>query len=134
MITLITFLPMLAALAALLIPGRDGRLSRVWVLAGAFASLALTIRLLLQFDPAGGLQFHERYAWIPGLDIDYFVGVDGLNFLLLLLTAILAPVTVLASWDIPARRRTFFTLLSLEFTGLFGAFTALNFFHWFLFF
>lgn len=134
MITLITFLPLLAALAALLFPGRDGRLARVWVLAGALGSLGLTLRLLLQFDPGGGLQFHEWHSWIPTLGIDYFVGVDGLNLLLVLLTAIIAPVTVLASWDVPARQRTYFTLLSLEFAGLFGAFTALNFFHWFLYF
>ena len=134
MITLITFLPLFAALGLLLIPGRDARLARVWALAGSLGSLAVVIMMFCDFSTARGLQFIERHSWIPNLGIDYFVGVDGLNMLLLLLAAIIAPVTVLASWDVKERSRTYFFLLSLEFTGLFGAFTALNFFHWFLFF
>lgn len=134
MITLITFLPLIAALGALLVPGDEKRLARVWVLAGALASLAVTLKLAYQFLPNGDLQFVERYAWIPTLGVDYFVGIDGLNFLLLLLTAIIAPITVLASWNIKNPGRAYFPLLSFSFTGLFGAFTALNFYHWFLFF
>jgi len=134
MITLITFIPLLAALAALLLPGREGRHARIWVLSGALGSLLLTLILLAHFSAGQGLQFVERHSWIPGLGIDYFVGVDGLNLLLLLLCSLIAPVTVLASWNIPRQQRAYFTLLSLEFTSLFGAFTALNFYHWFLFF
>lgn len=134
MITAITLLPILAALGAFLQPGRDGRHARVWVLAGALASLALTLKLAWGFSLGGGVQFVENHEWIPSLGIQYFVGVDGLNFLLLLLTAIIAPVTVLASWDVSSRKTIYFPLLSLEFAGLFGAFTALNFYHWFLYF
>ena len=134
MITLITFLPLLAALGVLFFSGREGRLARIWALAGSLGSLVLVIRLVCDFSASRGLQFIERHLWIPNLGINYFVGIDGLNLLLVLLAAIVAPVTVLASWDVGERRRTYFALLLLEFTGLFGAFTALNFYHWFLFF
>ena len=52
---------------------------------------------------------------------------------MLLLSALLAPLVVLASWQHNDRPRTYFVLLCLLFTGLFGTFTALNFFHWFLY-
>ena len=52
---------------------------------------------------------------------------------MLLLSALLAPLVVLASWQHTDRPRTYFALLSLLFTALFGTFTALNFFHWFLY-
>lgn len=135
MITAITLIPLIAALGAFLQPGRDGRLARAWVLGGSLASLVLTLKLAWSFLAiGGGVQFVERHEWIPSLGIQYFVGVDGLNFLLLLLAAIIAPVSVLASWDVQDKKSIYFPLLSLEFTGLFGAFTALNFYHWFLYF
>lgn len=128
MISALTFAPVLAALLILLLPERW---ARRLALGGALASLVITAWLLSQFNPGGGLQFVEKAAWIPALHVDYFVGLDGTNALVLLLATILAPLAVLAS---PAQMpRSYYLLLSLQFTGLFGAFTALNFFHWFIF-
>ncbi len=130
MITTLTLAPVLAALVILALP--EGR-ARAVALGGALVSLALTVCLLLRFEVGGGLQFIEKTAWIPELDVDYFVGLDGINALVLLLAALLAPLVVLASWKHTDRPRTYFALLCLQFTGLFGTFTALNFFHWFLY-
>jgi NADH-quinone oxidoreductase subunit M len=134
MISLITFLPLLAALGAFLYPGKEARLARIWALGGVLASLAVILKLATRYSTTTGLQFVERHHWIPSLNIEYFVGIDGLNFLLVLLVGILSVVVVLASWEITERPRTYFPLLLLELTGLYGAFTALNFYHWFLFF
>ena len=130
MITALTLAPILAAVVILVMPG--GR-ARAVALGGALLSLALTVCLLLRFEVGEGLQFVEKSAWIPALDVDYFVGLDGTNALVLLLAALLAPLVVLASWKHTDRPRTYFALLCLQFTGLFGTFTALNFFHWFLY-
>ena len=130
MITALTLSPVLAALVILALP--KGR-ARAVALGGALVSLALTVYLLLRFKVGGGLQFIEKAAWIPELGVDYFVGLDGTNALVLLLAALLAPLVVLASWKHTDRPRTYFALLCLQFTGLFGTFTALNFFHWFLY-
>ena len=130
MITALTLSPVLAALVILVMP--EGR-ARAVALGGALLSLALTVCLLLRFEVGEGLQFVEKTAWIPALDVDYFVGLDGTNALVLLLAALLAPLVVLASWKHTDRPRTYFALLCLQFTGLFGTFTALNFFHWFLY-
>ena len=130
MITALTFAPVLAALFIMALPERR---ARVVALVGALASLGMVVCLLLRFVPDKGLQFIEKIPWIPGLGIDYFVGLDGTNALVLLLAAILAPIVVLASWKHTDRPRAYFVLLCLQFTGLFGTFTALNFFHWFLY-
>ena len=131
MITALTLAPVVAALLILALPERR---ARAVALVGALASLTLAVWMLVQFDlTAAGLQFSEKVAWIPALGVDYFVGLDGTNALVLLLTALLAPLAVAASWQHTDRPRTYFVLLSLLFTGLFGIFTALNFFHWFLY-
>ena len=131
MITALTLAPVVAAVLILALPERR---ARAVALAGALASLTLVVWMLVQFDiTAAGLQFSEKVAWIPALSVYYFVGLDGTNALVLLLSALLAPLVVLASWQLTDRPRTYFVLLCLLFTGLFGTFTALNFFHWFLY-
>ena len=131
MITSLTLAPVVAAVLILVLPERR---ARSVALTGALVSLSLTAYLLTQFDLAAkGLQFSEKAEWIPALGIDYYVGLDGTNALVLLLSALLVTIVVAASWQHTDRPRTYFALLCLQFTGLFGTFTALNFFHWFLY-
>ncbi len=131
MITALTLAPIAAAVLIMALP--EAR-ARMVALGGALVSLAITVCMLTRFDLAEkGIQFKEKFSWIPALGIDYFVGLDGLNALVLLLAALLAPLVVLASWKHTDRPRTYFALMCLQFTGLFGVFTALNFFHWFLY-
>ncbi len=70
---------------------------------------------------------------MKSLGIQYFLGVDGLGLLMVMLTAIVAPLTILVSWQLSDRAHVFFTLVLWLQAGLFGTFTALNFFHWFIF-
>ncbi|MDA0347770.1 MAG: NADH-quinone oxidoreductase subunit M [Verrucomicrobia bacterium] len=133
MISIITFFPLLAALAIVLTPGNNKGFIKLLALIGALASSILAISLALQFVPGDGLQFVQKYAWIPSIGVDYFVGIDGLNMLLVILVAILSPIFVLASWKMDEKAKTYFSLLSVQITALYGAFTALNFFHWFIF-
>ena len=85
MITALTLAPVVAALLILALP--EAR-ARAVALAGALVSLALAVWMLVQFDlTAAGLQFSEKVAWIPALGVDYFVGLDGTNALVLLLSA-----------------------------------------------
>ena len=109
MITALTLAPVVAALLILALPERR---ARAVALAGALVSLALAVWMLVQFDiTVAGLQFSEKVAWIPSLSVDYFVGLDGTNALVLLLSALLAPIVVLASWQHTDRPRTYFILL-----------------------
>ena len=127
MITAMTLAPLVAAILILAIPAQR---ARALALAGTLVSFALTTWMLVQFD--GGLT-EVKHNWIPDLGISYHVGLDGTNALVLFLAALLAPIVVWISWRHSDRPKTYFALLSLQFTGLFGTFTALNFFHWFIY-
>ena len=133
-LTLLTFVPVAGALALACVPARRPTLARSVALFVALGELLLVLLLLHHFDSASGaMQFVERRAWIPALGVEYFVGVDGLGILMLLLTAIVVPMGILASKKINERARLYFALLLLLESCLIGAFTALNFFHWFLY-
>ncbi len=103
-------------------------------LALVFTALAGFVALAAwaAFNPASGeLQFVVKLPWIPALGVDYFVGLDGLGLAMVLLTALLVPMALLtAPRNAPPLQLALMLLLQ---AGLFGTFTALNFFHWFLF-
>jgi NADH-quinone oxidoreductase subunit M len=137
-ITVLTALPVAGALFVLALGQRNKTLVRWTALAFSFAALALTLILWFHFDrTSGALQFQERYNWIPALNVQYHVGIDGLGILMLLLSSIVVPIGIAASWQIPqqdpARVPLYFSLVLLLQACLFGTFTALNFFHWFIF-
>ena len=77
------------------------------------AALGLALLLWSQFDGSkGGLQFEpQRINWIPTLSVEYHVGVDGLGLLMLLLTAAIVPMSMLASWKIEERVPIYFSLV-----------------------
>ena len=127
MITALTLAPLLAALLIIAMPAHR---ARTVALTGALVSFGLTVWLLTQFN---GKAIETKRSWIPDLGIDYHVGLDGTNALVLFLAALLALIVVWISWGHSDRPKTYFALLSLQFTGLFGTFTALNFFHWFIY-
>jgi NADH-quinone oxidoreductase subunit M len=106
-----------------------------WV-AVAFGAVALIVTLGMWhgFDAGvAGMQMQERHAWIASLNIEYRLGVDGLGLLMLLLSAVVVLIAMAASSQIGERVRLYFALVLLLETCLFGAFTALNFIHWFTF-
>jgi NADH-quinone oxidoreductase subunit M len=139
LLTILTFLPLAGGLIIFGLGSEQRRLARGLALATSFVSLALALVLWNQFKPvSGNLQFEEKYAWISNqsptsLVAQYHVGVDGLGLLMVLLTAVVVPMAMLASWKIQDRAPIYFGLVLLLQTGLFGTFTALNFFHWFIF-
>jgi NADH-quinone oxidoreductase subunit M len=133
-LTVLTALPIAGALVLLALGSRNKRLVRWLAIAVSAAALLLVLVLWHRFDPASGaLQFQERHAWIPALNIEYRVGIDGLGLLMLLLSAIVVPIGMAASWKIEDRVPLYFSLMLLLQACLFGTFTALNFVHWFTF-
>ena len=85
-----------------------------------------------QHDEAG-LQFVEQFTWVKSLGIDYYLGIDGLGLLMVMLTALVVPLAIMGSWSMADRPNVYHALILWVQAGLFGTFTALNFFHWFLF-
>jgi len=133
-ISLLTFLPLVGGLVVLCLRNSRKVLARWLALALCTLALALALLIWFRFDPSTtGLQFEQAHSWIPMLGVSYHVGVDGLGLLMVLLTAIVVPMAMLASWRIEERVPLYYGLVLLLQSGLFGTFTALNFFHWFIF-
>ena len=134
LLTLLTFLPFIGALMVVGLAQEKKQLARWLSLGFSLGALALALLLWHRFDSASGdLQFQERHSWIPTLGVEYRLGVDGLGLLMLLLSAIVVPMAMLASWNIEERVPIYFALVLFLQAALFGTFTALNFFHWFIF-
>jgi len=132
--------PLLGAVMVIGLGAEKRRLARWLALSFSFFGLGLVLVLWSRFNPASGeLQFEERHIWIPTLStngsvgVEYHLGVDGLGLLMVLLSAIVVPMAMLASWKIGERVPLYFGLVLFLQAGLFGTFTALNFFHWFIF-
>ena len=131
-ITALTATPLAGAVILLFVPDRNKRFVRWLALTFSLAALLLTLILWFHFDStSGALQLQERYPWVPALGIEYRVGIDGLGLLMLLLSSIVVPIAMAASWRIESRLPLYFSLVLLLQTCLFGTFTALNFVHWF---
>ncbi|HEX3438622.1 MAG TPA: NADH-quinone oxidoreductase subunit M [Pseudacidobacterium sp.] len=134
LITMLTAVPLIGALGVLSLGAQNKNLARGIALTFSFIALALTLILWYRFNPASSaLQFEELHAWIPAIGVQYHVGADGLGLLMLLLSAIVVPMSIAASWQVQEGAPLYFSLILFLQAGLFGTFSALNFFHWFIF-
>jgi NADH-quinone oxidoreductase subunit M len=134
-ISILTLLTLLPIIGGIIVVGlQDKQLARRFALGFSFLSLGLALGLWKSFDATNTeLQFVERADWIRTLGVQYFVGVDGLGLLMVLLASIVVPMALLVSDRIADRVPLYHALVLFLQAGLIGTFTALNFFHWFLF-
>ena len=133
LISCLTATPIVGAIVILAF-AKSQKVARNLAFVFAFLSLAIVLALWHRFNPtSGALQFEELHSWIPVLGVQYHLGIDGLGLLMLLLSAIIVLMTLAASGQIQEKSPFYFSLVLMLETGLFGTFTALNFFHWFLF-
>ena len=135
LLSLIVFAPWAGTLLLAFV-GRhvSANTNRTLTLLSSLSTLVLAVAALGSFDPSTtGYQFTERHAWITTLHVDYHLGLDGLSLLLVLLTGIVSPLCVLASWRLERCPRAFGLLFLLLQGAALGVFLALDFFHWFLF-
>ncbi len=136
--SLVIFLPL--AGAALTLLARSDRAVRWAALGTTVAAFLLSLVLFAAFDASpelgGTAQLVDKAAWFPdSVDIKYFVGVDGLSLLLVMLTTLLGPIVVLSSWRyISKRRKGYYTLLLILQTGVTGVFCAFDVFLFYVFF
>jgi NADH-quinone oxidoreductase subunit M len=133
-ISILTFAPLVGGIVVMSLPQEQKRAARVLALATSLFSLAITLGLWLGFRGSGAdFPIEQRLDWIPTLGVEYHVGLDGLGVLMVLLTALLVPMAMFASWNIEERVPLYYALILFLQAGLFGTFTALNFFHWFIY-
>ena len=128
LLTVLIFLPTAGAALLLLFPESQARAAKAFALAVAAAELALSALLWIRFDPlVSGFQFAERAEWVPALGISYAIGIDGISLVLILLTTILTPVSLLYSVTHVSKSVRAFSIafLTLE-TGVLGTLCALD--------
>src|SRR5918992_723306 len=114
----------------------DERSARRMALVVTTLELLLSLGLWWSFDATdGGLQLVSSTPWIPRWGISYRVGIDGISLFMVLLTTVMMPLSVLASWSsITRRERPFYALMLTLLTGLVGVFIALDLFVFYVFF
>ncbi|MBU1232180.1 MAG: NADH-quinone oxidoreductase subunit M [Proteobacteria bacterium] len=121
------FLPLAGALLLLFIKNDD--FARYWALGITALTAILSIPLVMAFDTSTSkYQFVEQVSWIQSLNIQYVIGIDGISILLVMLTTLIMPLCVLASWTyIKTRVQAFMICLLIMETAMLGVFMALDF-------
>lgn len=133
MLSLIVFLPTIAALALFFVPSVH---ARKYALGVSVLSFLLALNLWMSFDAgSAAMQFTELHSWIPTLGIHYALGIDGLSLPLVALTAFIAPIAWLGTWPAEAvQKEKFFVACALLLqTGMYGTFLATDLFLFYFF-
>ena len=135
LLSIILFTPLVGAFVLLLVNKQKEDAIRWIANIVAFIGFAVSIPLWFWYNPQNAdFQFVERAPWIPSVGAEYFLGVDGFSTLLILLTTMMGSIAVLASWTgITERVKEFYIFLLVLQTGMLGAFMALDFLLFFLF-
>lgn len=133
-LTYIIFLPLAGALLLAILPTEEKSLQRWLAFLFSLGSLALILIAWLNYDRVdAGLQFQIQAEWFPQLGSTYHLGVDGISLPMLLLTGILTPLGILASFQIAERPKVFMILFLLLETAMLGLFAALDLIIFFIF-
>ncbi|MET0918152.1 MAG: NADH-quinone oxidoreductase subunit M [Burkholderiales bacterium] len=128
-LSLAIWVPIVAGLAVLVVGrDRDAAVARWIALAGSLAGFLVTLPLWLHFDyGTSAMQFVERSEWIPRFDIDYFLGVDGISMLFVLLNSLMTLLVIWSAWEVIQYRVAQYMAAFLIQSGLInGAFVALD--------
>jgi NADH-quinone oxidoreductase subunit M len=134
-LSIVLWSPLVFGLLLLFVPSAPVGVSRRTAFAFSLVPFLFSLVMLGEFDRSvGTLQLMESAEWMPSLGVRYSLGVDGFSLWLVLLTTLLTPVVLLASWsDIQHRVKEFmFLMLVLEW-GMLGALLAIDLFLFFLF-
>src|ERR1700693_546021 len=134
-LSVILFTPLVGALLLLLVPRESENMHRVLGNLFGLLGLVISLPLLWRFSVSTpGYQFRENYDWIPSIGAHYSLGIDGISFLLVMLTTLLGAISILSSWSaIQTRKKEYYILFLLLQTGMLGVFMALDFFLFYLF-
>jgi NADH-quinone oxidoreductase subunit M len=131
LLTLILFTPVLVGLALLFLPKDEKPLLRWAALIGSLIPLALS--LVLWFNFQAGIAFEERAVWYEAIGSSFHLKVDGLSLTMVLLTTLLTPVAILASFSVQDRVKAYMILFLMLETGMLGVFLAWDLLLFFVF-
>ena len=135
LLSLLIWIPALTALVLAAVPGFTEQFVKVGALAASLVVFALSLVLLFSFQaPATGLAFVEDHAWIEFFHVRYALGIDGIALSMIVLTALIQPMAIVASWNaIHDRASGFFIALLVLEAGMIGVFAASDLFLFYTF-
>lgn len=140
LLTALMLIPLIGSIVTFLLPSAKAALAKQVALGFALATLVGSLLMLLGLDnPSGGLSLTESYDWIPAFGISWTLGVDGISASLIVMSAILVPLAVIAGWwdaenSGRGTAKEYFALILLLETFIVGVFTANDLFLFYVFF
>src|SRR5712675_748600 len=139
-LSIILFTPLVGALVLLFVPKENKDairwIANLFAFGGLLVSLPLVPMFWSQMQSADRFKFIEGVPnnWIPSIGAGYVVGIDGISFLLIMLTTLLGWISILSSWTaIENRVKEYYVWFLILQTGMIGVFMALDFFLFFVF-
>ena len=136
-LSIILFTPLVGIVPLLFIPGSNKQAIRWWANIAMFAGFVVSLPLVFWFpneDPTAQFKFIEQHSWIPSIGAQYFLGIDGISFQVIMLTTVLGFLSVLSSWTaIEDRAKEYYAVFLLLQTGMLGVFMSLDFFLFYVF-
>jgi NADH-quinone oxidoreductase subunit M len=134
LLTIITVVPIVFTVIGMFIPKDKHLAIKVNALIGTALVLVIAVYLLFQFDYSnGGFQMVEHYRWIESIGAEYYMAIDGISLPIILVTALLTLICIVASWHYDHRPKEYFDLMLLLEVGMIGVFLALDFILFYIF-
>jgi len=133
-LTILTLLPLIAALPIPLLSDKEGKTVRWYALGVAIAEFSLMVCVFWQnySFAASDFQMVETYSWVPQIGLNWSLAVDGLSLPLVLLSGLISTLAILASWNVKHKPRLFFALMLAMYSAQIGVFLAQDFLLFFL--
>ncbi len=125
-LTIIILFPVLASLLIPIIPDKDGKTVRWYsLIVGLIDFVFIVYAFYTQYDFSNpNLQLVEKYTWIPQLDLNWSVGVDGISMPLVILTGFITTLAMLASWPVTLKPKLFYFLMLAMYGGQIAVFAV----------
>ena len=149
-LSLLIFIPLLFGLIIVILPSSLRAGFKYITLLATLIQLGISVWIYLHFQTGGNFagvnsesqfQFMQKLPWINldlgtlgKMQIEYFVGIDGISITLLLMSSVVMVIAALASWEIKSNLKGFFSLFLLLNTAVIGVFCALDFFLFYIFY
>lgn len=127
-LSVLIFLPLILSIPLLFFKKENETLIKVYSFIISLVPFAIAVYLFMVFDPANAeYQFVEKWKWIPLTNTFYYLGIDGISMLLIVMSTFMFPLAIMASWTgIKTNQKQFYFLLMLLNVCLIGVFASLD--------
>ena len=135
LLSVILFFPVFAAIVIGFLPKDEDKLVRWTALIASLVPFVLTLVLWSNFDATASstYQFEENYIWYEAINSNFHIGVDGISLSMVLLTTLLTPLAILASFSVKEKVKAYMMLFLFLEMGMLGVFLSMDLLIFFVF-